>query len=309
MTKCSNCGHAGGFSSSFLQNEWLAACPAVSKLSLTFFATVNQVLQCGLTLRETDLKMQDELATLFNRSMNFAIPQAKSEPQQQDRPPPTPSANFSISQHYHHSAHRVPMLQQPDDTISGELTQSVIARLLSQQGIDSTSLSLSQITLFKNANTEQRERLVQLWKISPIQPSGSLENTTIEKEEELDRLRYERTSAAADLGDMEMAYEKSEDVKAAEPYIESGYELLAKRDYNLQAQPQLQPHLSAKAFYQPLGSAVGLPHALDPAFSAKEWWRDFAGNQPMEFQYGMFQHMYHYQPQQVARRQEDEEML
>ena len=30
MTKCHNCGYSGGFQSGVLENEWLAACPAVS---------------------------------------------------------------------------------------------------------------------------------------------------------------------------------------------------------------------------------------------------------------------------------------
>ena len=223
---------------------------------------------------------------------------------QETRPPPTPIANFSISQHYHHSAHQVPLVEKAEEEPSEiKLTGSDLAALLSENGINPFDLSPSQVTLFENASPEQRARLIQLWKISPPQPTHLQEDTTMEKEEEQARVRYEAATAAANSQGMDMQEDKPEEVKTAEPYIKSGYEMLAERDYHQQS--QIEP--PRKVTYSPLGTAVGLPHTLDPAFSSREWWRDFAGDQ--EFQYGMFQQMYDYQPRQSDHGHGDREML
>ena len=249
--------------------------------------------------------MQDELANMFNQRMTFAQPQAQEEATAA-RPPPTPTANFSISQHYHHSAHQVPLAQEAEERrVDRELTIFDTAEVLSKHGVDPSNLSASQITLFKLASPDQRHRLIELWKISPPQASASQGETSLEKEENMARSRYESMVAAANSGQMDMAEAKQDDAKAAEPYIKSGYEILAEREYNDQAQASLM----GRSIYQPLGSAVGTPHRLNPSFSSKEWWRDFVGQQPMEYQYGMFEQMSHFQQPQPTTEREDEEML
>ena len=250
--------------------------------------------------------MQDDLTSMFNKSMNFSASRAQNQATHDARPPPTPTANFSISQHYHHSAHQVPLAENIEEASSEEkIIGSYTVALLSDHNIDPYKLSPSQVKLFESASPEQRERLIQLWQISGPQSEQLHGETSIEKEEERARYRYEQmTAAAASSQDMEMLEEKPGELRSAEPYVKSGYEILAERDYNLQAQTQ-QPR---KVSYSPLGTAVGLPHALDPAFSSREWWRDFVGDQPMEFQYGMFEHMSHYQ-HQAGEGKEDSEML
>ena len=247
------------------------------------------VLQCGFTFRENDLKMQDDLTSMFNNSMNFANSHMQSQPTEETRPLPTPTANYSISQHYHHSAHQVPLVEKAEDEfLAVKSTGSDLATLLSEHSINPFDLSPSQVALFENASLEQKERLIQLWKISPPLPPHPQEVATMEMEEEQARARYEAATATANSQDMDMQEDKPEEARTAEPYIKSGYEILAERDYHQQTQTQ-PPR---KVTYNPLGTAVGLPHTLDPAFSSREWWRDFAGDQPMEFQYGMYQSMH-----------------
>ena len=95
-----------------------------------------------------------------------------------------------------------------------------------------------------------------------------------------------------------------------QPDIDSGYELLAQREYDQQQQPEN----GAKETYQPLGSSVGTYNrALDPVFRGKGWWNVDEGQQPMEHQYGMFDQINQFgTPIHTTinlDRHEDEEML
>lgn len=89
--------------------------------------------------------------------------------------------------------------------------------------------------------------------------------------------------------------EPAEDPGHAEPYMKSGYELLAERDYYQQAYGAIH------------GPEDVYNAALDPAFTAKEWWRDFAD--PIEFQYGMFQQMAERDAVVGSGNGEDEQMV
>ena len=245
------------------------------------------------------MKMQDELASIFNQTMNLSQPPIKAPSPQLSRPPSTPTANFSISQHYHHSAHLVPTVQSLDQpTFESGLTEADIEGILIQHNLNRSLLSSSQLDLFGNANPEQRDRLIELWSISPPEVSNSIGHTTLEKEIELARKRYDRRSANETMGNTKLEEEKP----AVEPYIKSGYEMLAERDYHDQV-------ASEKLSNNPPGIGIGVPHALDPAFSSREWWRDFVGEQPMELQYGMLEHLHNYQAQQPVGGQEDTEMM
>lgn len=113
-------------------------------------------------------------------------------------------------------------------------------------------------------------------------------------------MRYEKSQAEGQVGSqMEMATntagQQTIESQSVEPYMKSGYEVLAERDYNAQV------HYMAKDTYNPVGNKP----AFDPCFSGREWWRDFVGEQPMEFQYGMLDHFREVE----ARKNEDEEML
>jgi hypothetical protein len=61
----------------------------------------------------------EDLISLFNQQLFLSSPPPPPPQQQQQQQQPTPPlspANFSISQHYHHSAHRTP-LSPPHSTI------------------------------------------------------------------------------------------------------------------------------------------------------------------------------------------------
>ena len=251
--------------------------------------------------------MQEELANMFSQNMNLSnhVPE----------PEPSPTVNYSISQHYHHSTHVAANLSVVEDGQSVHSPPKIAPdtkAILEQQDIDTTHLLTPQLRLFEQALPEQRDRLIELWRIAPpdkAQPGGlgGWQDTTFAQEEEEARVRYERrisgTGTSPSHEDIDMQESRLGNNEAVEPYMKSGYEILAERDYNRQAN-RLHP---LKESYSPLGSAVGYAHALDPAFSGKEWWRDFMGQQPMEFQYGMLDQMNQFRPME-ENGQEDDEM-
>jgi hypothetical protein len=171
---------------------------------------------------------QDELARLFahNMSLNQTLPQ--STPDQQFLGHTTQPIYYS-SQHYIPSGylHIAPAPEpaeapRADSPLSGSpmdnksnnnnMTPIHLTSMLRNHDIDPTSLSNSQVKLFTNADYEQRLRLLELWRISPPQPSQHWQQeTSLAYEEQLAALRYEERMRA------------QVDDAQAEPYMESGY--------------------------------------------------------------------------------------
>ncbi|MCJ1292079.1 hypothetical protein MMC34_003629 [Xylographa carneopallida] len=266
--------------------------------------------------------------------MNFSNPQETLQERQPEEAPIT----YSMSQHYHHSAHIASSDGQQDQSQSPasthiSLTQDKAKELLSQRGIDPSSLLPSQLLLFQLAAPDQQSRLVELWQIAPPEYThygkeeladqlGSWQHTTLEQEEEMARIRYERNaanrntrSAPEEMGQDSMTQEAESvlaegDHPAMEPYIRSGYEILAERDYNHQA--ATGNNIGNKLLLSGPGCENYYTRAADPAFNSKGWWEVYA-EQPIEHQYGMFDQMNQFQStsQEVggSYRQEDEEMV
>ena len=266
--------------------------------------------------------------------MNFSNAQESSQEHQLQEAPIT----YSISQHYHHSAHiassdgHKDQLQSPAPSYVSP-AQDKAKELLSQRGIDPSSLLPSQILLFQLAAPDQQSRLVELWRISPPEyihygkeeladQLGSWQHTTLEQEEEMARIRYERNAANSNTKDapaeMDQGSMDQEDKSAfvegdhlsMEPYIKSGYEILAERDYNHQA--GTGSNMGDKLLLAGPGCENHYNQAIDPVFHGKGWWEVYS-EQPLEHQYGMFDQMNQFrattQEAGGLYGQEDEEML
>lgn len=248
--------------------------------------------------------------------------------------PPT----YSISQHYHHSAHLAAKSIPADISQTRNIglsfnTPNDVNEILAQNGIDPSSLLPTQLTLFKQAASDQRTRLVELWRISPPDYTaygtqelsdelGGWCHTTLEQEEEMARLRLQRketqepaTHTDMDSGTgehtMDLDSVNQRDCQTVEPYMTSGYEMLAQKEYNQQARAGLY----ANDTNSPSESVFGehYQHSTDPVFQGREWWRHTSAGQPVEHQYGLFDQMNQFHvPTHVsvgATGQEDEEML
>ncbi|CZT42865.1 uncharacterized protein RSE6_02817 [Rhynchosporium secalis] len=228
---------------------------------------------------------QEELAALFERNLSLQpIPPTYVAPPQEESKPIEEPYVYSISQHYHHSSHIV--AQQPcrpasEPPQTDQLTTEII---LARHGIDVATLFPTQVDLFKTAEASQQMRLIELWRICPpnygghalAQGLGDWPATSFQQEEAMAKLRYERQmleERMARSGGDEQSMESAEDTMSdasttapltpiqagdgrwqtsenAEPYMQSGYESLAQREYEHSTS-------QTKNIYSHYGSAVG----------------------------------------------------
>ncbi|KAI5466040.1 hypothetical protein BGZ63DRAFT_121114 [Mariannaea sp. PMI_226] len=167
---------------------------------------------------QQNMQMHDELAALFSRNLTFnpevqaqapaPTPAPAPEPvqQQQQAAPEPPKPIVYSSQHYTHSAHVVraqaAQQQQAHDEPqrhSSEPPQSELISLesvLREHGVDPSTLTPSQVQLFRTAEFAQKTRLIELWCICPPGNGGDIpamawSSTTVEQEEHLAQQRYE----------------------------------------------------------------------------------------------------------------------
>lgn len=265
--------------------------------------------------------MQDDLAVLFSRNLTLAN---SAQPSVNPRVSNTPAEALPvqpityITQHYHHSAHVVPSTAAVQSPIISPCTtdvdQSSPAAILTQHNIDPSALFPSQLTLFQHADSDQRLRLIQLWRISPpsygghalAQELGNWPPTSLKQEEEMAQIRYERSlSKQRTLQDQNRPSGMQQDCEAAilgsqdrdgrpnaGPYIVSGCESLAQHHYDLQAHERQQLD-SMTDHSLPQQSMDDRPYdqATDPVYRGQQWWHNFIGSQAMEDQYGTFDQM------------------
>ena len=161
----------------------------------------------------------ETLAEMFAHKMNFSAYSGKSV-----LPVHSPISNmqdssqdtklvYSISQHYHHSAH---VVCAGSDASLSEMTLSSdsperpsITDILIQNGVQPSSLLRSQITLFESSTDEQRSRILDFWRLAPPNYTanggqeladrlGEYQVMTLEQEEELAFLRHQRNAQRND---------------------------------------------------------------------------------------------------------------
>jgi hypothetical protein len=288
---------------------------------------------------------QEDLAALFSRNLSlqntYVAP--TEEPSQVEAP-----IVYSISQHYHHSAHLAS--QQPSRPASEppQTHQYATEIILSRHGVDVNSLSPSQLDLFKTADASQQMRLVELWRISPPGYGGhalthdfvNMPVTNFAQEEAMAMLRYERqmneSRAVGDQHAMDSESTMSDESAAnpmpmtpiqggdgrwnsPEPYMASGYENFAPRDYERSGGP-------SKDIYSHFGTAIGGPmynQATDPVYNNSPDAHKYSNvggdwtqlmeqrRQAMENQYGAFTQFQHSGGATVTGQYsgQDEEML
>lgn len=231
--------------------------------------------------------MADELVNMMGQHFHL-----NPVHNQNDSMPPTPQVSPQpgpityITQHYHHSAHQ-PRERQASD-------------VLDEAGVNASTLLPSQIVLFKNADDEQKQRLVELWKIAPPTPgkqlppsaNGNWPQTSMELEEEAARIRWE--AMVRDRLKNLCALPGYDAQHAAEPYMTGLYEQVANPQK--EAQPAEDEYKRCK----------------DPVYNhSRQWWQVGIDTEPMEHQYGLMQHMMWGQSDLYApkRQEEDHEML
>jgi len=278
----------------------------------------------------TTMQSHDDLAALFSRNLTFNTevqsqvqsPKPEAELKQTPDPAPTNAAPtpapiiYSITQHYTHSAHiaRQPLsqnvpIQRPssEPPQTEQLTPEIV---LSQHGVDPSVLSPSQIQLFRISEEPQQLRLIEIWRAAPPtsrteNPSLAWTSTTLEQEEQLAKLRYERLEAEKQQQQQNAVMSldgtpvQSDDSRwlansishQVEPYMMSGYEEMMRREYERE-----QVDAPPSGNYSHCGSVLssGYKPATDPVYKGfgDDWAREQAlqMQMQMENQYGAFQH-------------------
>ncbi|EEH47896.2 uncharacterized protein PADG_03980 [Paracoccidioides brasiliensis Pb18] len=341
---CTFCGHDSEIS------NFLAA-----------FAENPSCHQCGISASEGNSKMQDDLAALFDRQMSVQAilntnasssinnPKPGTPPQTaiaRSRPPEmspssTPSTPptsrpivYNISQHYHHSAHQIPS-SGGWSTLSSILCDMQQAGMTEEEmlflnNVDPSSLFPSQLTLFAQAGLEQKTRLLELWQLSQpkagnlmsLQASGGPTSALASSSSSLQADIMQDTRDAMDQHNQH-----------AEPYVMSGYEALAQREYDASSAKDACEHAFADASQASVATAAEelqpaslSPYkpAVDSVYKCNNWWghqqQGQGGGpseaelllQPMEDQYGAFEqrsNMYMGCGLRRAHLLDDQEML
>ncbi|PHH84524.1 hypothetical protein CDD83_1816 [Cordyceps sp. RAO-2017] len=264
-------------------------------------------------------QVHEDLASLFSRTLTFnpdlraAAP--KDAPRQEPplslaSPPSSPSQPivYSISQHYHHSAHiakpvpqqqEAPAHEQPQRP-SSEPPQSDFSpseTVLRHYGIDVVTLTPSQLQLFRIADEAQKLRLIELWSICPPTrgeeiPTLAWSSTTLEHEEHLARMRFDRQQhtqvmsldgTQVQTADGRWARQPPSD---SEPYMASGYEELMRRESERNETANRPTDV-----YCHFGTAIGGPSytpATDPVYMGPDYARQ-QQHLNMAAQYGAFE--------------------
>lgn len=242
--------------------------------------------------------MQDDLINMMSRHLQLS-PHAHDGSM-----PPTPHVSPQsvpityITQHYHHSAHQA------------SASDAQVSTALESAGINAAALLPTQITLFRHAEPEQQQRLIELWRIAPPTPGNQMlpeemnnwPQTSMEKEEAAARYRYD--TERDKLKNLSALPEFNNRIHA-EPYIVNGYGELPNVNAVV-APSEFQSSEQQNAEYRP---------CKDPVYnsSSREWWS--LDEQPMEHQYGLLQAMMYGNPTDqwsvnaTRREDEDEEML
>jgi hypothetical protein len=178
-----------------------------------------------------------------------------------------------------------------DQTSANKFVESTprglsIYQILAQNNIPPSSLLRSQLTLFEQADEEQRVRLIQLWSISspnmtrtegqtPVKRICGYQTGAFEQEKESSWVQQQGdifqkpSQSIVDLKYDRGSYSSwfcGNSLEDAETYMTSGYEQLAQRDYEEQGRRTIPASLSTSA-----GLIFGdrYSHATDPIYQGQ----------------------------------------
>jgi hypothetical protein len=275
-------------------------------------------------------------------------PAAAPAPTPAPEPTPAPQEERKIvyiSQHYNHSAHVAKPDAQPPRPASEppQSEHAAVEQVLREHSVDTSGLSSAQLQLFKRVDTPQKLHLIELWRACP--PTNSNDNptltwsmTTMEQEEVFARLRFEQQQQR--LIDQQLQEEfgmmqddpepeavmsldgtpltpiqggdgrwlDSSAYHYMEPYMASGYEEMARREYEASARrayaeavapPTKETNSLAAAALANAGVMPTFnPSHADPVYKMTNMGADWERQAAMAVQYG-----------RIMAMRDDEEML
>ncbi|KAI9750051.1 MAG: hypothetical protein M1815_002058 [Lichina confinis] len=219
----------------------------------------------------------NELSALLARGLAFtngntSQPAATAEP-----PTATQSTiKYSITQHYHHSTHVVPLAQPSGpQCLALKLTQmdeTTANIILSRNGVEPSALFPSQLTLFRQVDLAQQMCLIETWRSWPLARGSQAYCLESQQASTSDSLSHEQQDMdAMDRDDAESvcghstyrssspkslstalgrSTDRGSSAHLAEPYMVLGHNVLTQRNCELLAQQN-------RDSYSLLGSVVG----------------------------------------------------
>lgn len=222
----------------------------------------------------TTMQAHDDLAALLARNLTLSsVPISMPAPDLSQAPAEQPKIVYSISQHYHHSAHAVkpePVAQPEPEQQQQHQQQQTPEQLLAQNGVDPTALTPVQLALFKMSAPDRRDYLLQLWRIcpptrtaadyNPVAAGAAWDTMEAEMEKEIAssqmraqqnqqnlQMAGEEQAMSLDGTPVSVAHQQAAGAPTTqsadgrwlqtstqgymEPYMATGYEELARREY------------------------------------------------------------------------------
>ncbi|OJD09979.1 hypothetical protein ACJ73_09991, partial [Blastomyces percursus] len=189
--------------------------------------------------------------------------------------------------------------------------------MLFQHNVDPTALFPSQLTLFAQADMDQKSRLIELWQISRLSAGkgNQMSSSSLPT-----NMHFSAQDAMATDVDTQVRNTRSatgvdhHQHEHAEPYVMSGYEALAQREYNASAARDTYRQAFTEASQSSIAVATtaeapslsSYKPAIDPVYKGHDWWGHYDQHgqqqghgqgaseaelllQPMENQYGAFE--------------------
>ncbi|KAK3329820.1 hypothetical protein B0H66DRAFT_39005 [Apodospora peruviana] len=261
---------------------------------------------------QPNMQAQDELAAMFSRNLTLEpVPQLATVETPNEEPKIIYISQHYT--HTAHVAARqdVPPPQSSPRPASEppQLEHFTVENILRNHGVNTAGLSSAQLQLFKTVDAPEKELLIKVWKESP--PTNSNDNptlawsmTTVEQEYALAKMRHEQREIA-EQWEREMAEVAERERQQAdntvmsldgtpltpiqagdgrwlpamsnasymEPYMSSGYEEMARREYEESARRAVYAEAMEPKVMSANHTAIGglptfNPAHADPVYAA-----------------------------------------
>lgn len=258
---------------------------------------LSQLFSQLSTQQAEALEQQQQQQAQYPGQAQAIVEQLSMIPEKVDAPITFASAHYTGTQHIR--AESEPSRSPPPPYHEALLLPEAMAESLRQNSIDPSALLPNQIELFVGADYEQRLRLVELWRISPPSYpleqhlSGQLSPTSVQKEENEARVRYEAQMQARTMPNEEHMFDTyvSEPINPIRQPGEAAWPPAARmRAASIAARHSLVAKDDAEPYM-----VSGYEQRSDPVYAATGMWQQQDPLAPpsahggMEDQYGMYE--------------------
>ncbi|KUI62083.1 hypothetical protein VP1G_09215 [Cytospora mali] len=243
-----------------------------------------------MIINQPNMAVQEDLASLFAKNMSL------NATQQPAAPPPQDDRIVYISQHYTHSAHITHQQQQqqqqhqpqspqdePMQRPSSEPPRSDmhdLELLLRSHGVNTSALTDNPTLTWTNTTVEQEEILAQRrFELQQQQQQAEQGVPVTEVVMSLDGTETETTLGSSPAASMQSADGRWPPLSQhhhMEPYMASGYEELARREYDASARKAAEYKSATDPVYETTGGVLDWERQqwMENRYGSIMAWRD-----------------------------------